>query len=154
VSKGGIAKSGQNAEAAVAGQRMTAIAPNGAARRASHEGRSHMNPTRRLALVIAAFAVVAMAVSCAQTSKEATDTAAAAKAAADSAKTAAAVQRGQHLFLSYCAMCHGDGGAIDGGCRPLARDNVVAGWATPIAWKADGRGSAQGHRRGWRPGAG
>lgn len=85
-----------------------------------------MNPTRRLALVIAAFAVVAMAVSCAQTSKEATDTAAAAKAAADSAKTAAAVQRGQHLFLSYCAMCHGDGGAGDGEVAArFARDSVV-----------------------------
>jgi mono/diheme cytochrome c family protein len=74
-----------------------------------------MNPTRRLALVVAAFAVFAMAVSCAQQgSKEAAETAVAAKAAADSAKTAAAVQRGQHIFLSYCAMCHGDGGAGDG----------------------------------------
>ncbi|MBK7366807.1 MAG: hypothetical protein IPJ04_02585 [Candidatus Eisenbacteria bacterium] len=50
--------------------------------------------TLRLAMVIAAFATAAMAVSCAQQpSKSAADAAAAAQAAADSAKTAAAVQR-------------------------------------------------------------
>ena len=83
--------------------------------------------TLRLAMVIAAFATAAMAVSCAQQpSKSAADAAAAAKAAADSAKTAAAVQRGQHLFLSYCAMCHGDGGAGDGeAAARFARDSVM-----------------------------
>jgi mono/diheme cytochrome c family protein len=83
--------------------------------------------TLRLAMVIAAFATAAMAVSCAQQpSKSAADAAAAAQAAADSAKTAAAVQRGQHLFLSYCAMCHGDGGAGDGeAAARFQRDSVM-----------------------------
>ncbi|MFN8587390.1 MAG: c-type cytochrome [Candidatus Eisenbacteria bacterium] len=86
-----------------------------------------MNRTLRLASVFAGFALAAVLVSCAQqSSKAAADAAAAAKAAADSAKTAAAVQRGQHLFLSYCAMCHGDGGAGDGEVAGrFARDSVI-----------------------------
>lgn len=86
-----------------------------------------MHRTIRLASLIAAFALSAVLVSCAQKeSQEAADAAAAAKAAADSAKTAAAVARGQHLFLSYCAMCHGDGGAGDGEVASrFARDSVV-----------------------------
>lgn len=57
--------------------------------------------------------IAALAVSCQPRTPSGTP-APSPQAVADSLAKIAAIERGQHAFLSYCAMCHGDGGNGDG----------------------------------------
>lgn len=77
-----------------------------------------MSTTRWLAMAAMATTACAALVACGGGSADRSAAAPAASARGDSLLAASQVENGQRVFETYCAMCHGDGGAGDGEVAP------------------------------------
>jgi mono/diheme cytochrome c family protein len=73
----------------------------------------------KVARLLIAFGFIGgLALAGCQARQQATSTGPSPQAIADSLARIASIQRGHETFVSYCAMCHGDGGNGDGEAAP------------------------------------
>lgn len=72
----------------------------------------------RFSIVVGILAAAGAIVSCQSRPKPAANAQPSARAIADSLERIAKIERGRVTFVSYCAMCHGDGGNGDGDAAP------------------------------------